>query len=61
MTSEEKRLERYRRYNHSSKGQARDKKYEDAHPERRERWAPIMLLKARQGRVLCRHRPVCPR
>jgi hypothetical protein len=51
MTSEEKRLERYRRYNQSKKGQARDKKYEDAHPERRERWAPIMILKARQGRT----------
>jgi len=52
VTSEEKRLERYRRYNQSIKGQARDKKYEDAHPERKERWFPIILLKARQGRVL---------
>jgi len=52
MTAEEKRLARYRRYNQSKKGQARDKKYEDAHPERKDRWSPIMLIKGRQGRIL---------
>ena len=52
MTEEEKRLEKYRRYNMSAKGRARREKYEKAHPERAERWAPIMLIKARRGRVL---------
>src|SRR5580692_10391913 len=50
MTPEEKRKERHRRYNRSLKGQARSKKYEDRHPERRERWSPIMELKARDKR-----------
>jgi hypothetical protein len=35
MTSEQKRLERYRRYNKSSKGKARYDRYEAKHPERR--------------------------
>jgi hypothetical protein len=52
MTSEEKRKERYRRYNQSKKGKKRYKKYEDAHPERQTRWSPIMQIRARQGRVL---------
>ncbi len=51
MTEEEKRLEKYRRYNMSSKGRARRERYEAKHPERRERLAPIMLIKARQGRI----------
>lgn len=53
MTEEQReteRLEKYRRYNASSKGQARRKTYEDAHPERRERWSPIMLRRARGNR-----------
>jgi len=57
MTEEQRRvarLETYRRYNMSKKGRKRYKTYEDAHPERQTRWAPIMLLRARQGRVLCR-------
>lgn len=37
MTSEQKRLERHRRYNSSAKGQARNKRYEQAHPERGQR------------------------
>jgi hypothetical protein len=50
MNSEEKRRERYRRYNMSAKGQARRKKYEAAHPERATRWSPIMLMKGRDRR-----------
>jgi hypothetical protein len=49
--ADEKRLARYRRYNSSKKGQDRNKKYEDAHPERRTRWAPVMIWKGRQSRV----------
>ncbi len=45
--SEQKRLEKHRKYNLSVKGQARYKRYEDKHPERRERWSPIMALRAR--------------
>jgi hypothetical protein len=33
-------LERQRRYNTSRKGQARNRKYEEAHPERKLRWEP---------------------
>jgi hypothetical protein len=49
--ADEKRLARYRRYNSSKKGQDRNKKYEEAHPERRTRWAPVMIWKGRQSRV----------
>jgi hypothetical protein len=38
VTPEEKRLEKYRRYNQSAKGRARDKRYEQKHPERKIRW-----------------------
>lgn len=34
----EKALERHRRYNQSRKGQSRNKRYEDSHPERKTRW-----------------------
>lgn len=36
--SREKALERHRRYNGSKKGQARNQRYEQAHPERKTRW-----------------------
>lgn len=35
------RLDRYRRYNASAKGQRRHKRYENAHPERADRWKPL--------------------
>jgi hypothetical protein len=44
-TPEERRLAKYRRYNASKKGQDRDKKYEDAHPERAQRWSVEMALR----------------
>lgn len=43
-------LARQARYNGSAKGQARNRKYEDAHPERKERWSVIMEVKARDRR-----------
>lgn len=42
MTPEERRLDRYRRYNASLKGQRRHFRYEAAHPERKTRWAPLV-------------------
>jgi hypothetical protein len=33
-----KALERHQRYNQSAKGQARNRRYEDKHPERKVRW-----------------------
>jgi len=49
MTDEERRANRlatYTKYNTSRKGQARYKKYEDAHPERKEnRWEPARNAK----------------
>jgi hypothetical protein len=44
------RLETYRRYNRSVKGAKRYKRYEAKHPERAERWSPIMQAKARDKR-----------
>jgi len=44
--TDQQRLAKYARYNASEKGQARRKRYEDKHPERRERWSVIMRLKA---------------
>ena len=41
MTAREKRLEYHRRYNASSKGQARNARYEAKHPERKLRWSPV--------------------
>lgn len=35
---EANRLDSHRRYNASAKGQKRNKRYEDAHPERQVRW-----------------------
>ncbi len=62
ITEQLKRQERQRRYNASAKGksrtaryeetskaQARKKRYEDAHPERKERWSPLMHIKARRN------------
>lgn len=42
MTSQDKRLARYRRYNASRKGQERHKRYEAKHPERSQTWSPLM-------------------
>jgi hypothetical protein len=44
---EASRLERYRRYNSSVKGQRRHKRYEAKHPERKERWSAGMIAKGR--------------
>jgi hypothetical protein len=50
VTSDEKRLEKYRRYNQSAKGRARDKRYEQKHPERKERWeAARNAIRPRSG------------
>lgn len=57
MTEEERhsrRLETYRKYNLSKNGRDRYERYEKKHPERAERWSPIMQIRARQGRILCR-------
>jgi hypothetical protein len=41
MDARERYLNRQRKYNQSKKGQARYKRYEDAHPERAgNRWEP---------------------
>jgi hypothetical protein len=43
-------LEADRKYNGSVKGQRRNKRYEDAHPERRLRWEPARnALRAAEG------------
>lgn len=42
-----RRLESYKRYNDSLKGERRRRRYENQHPERRERWSEIMRIKAR--------------
>ena len=34
----DKALARHKRYNQSAKGQARNRRYEEAHPERKLRW-----------------------
>jgi hypothetical protein len=41
MVSDEKRREWHRRYNASSKGRARNARYEAKHPERKIRWSPV--------------------
>jgi hypothetical protein len=41
------RLDKYRRYNNSAKGQRRHKRYEARHPERKERWSAGMIAKGR--------------
>jgi hypothetical protein len=51
MATREQILAKYARYNASAKGRARNKKYEDAHPERKTRWAPIMTIKAMDRKV----------
>lgn len=50
LTPEERwtrRLESHRRYNGSAKGQARDKRYELKHPERKGRWEAARNAKPR--------------
>lgn len=44
----EKGKARRRRYEDSEKGQQRKKNYEAKHPERKERWSPLMEAKARR-------------
>jgi hypothetical protein len=51
MATREQILAKYARYNESPAGRARRKRYEDAHPERKERWSPIMAAKARDRKV----------
>lgn len=51
MTDEERRERtraKHRRYNLSAKGQARNRRYEMAHPERKSRWDIIMEIRARK-------------
>jgi hypothetical protein len=45
----DKNSERHRRYNRSVKGQARYKRYEQKHPERKERWSEIMRVRANRN------------
>lgn len=47
----EKLLARHRKYNTSVKGQKRNKRYEDSHPDRKLRWEPARneLRKASNG------------
>jgi hypothetical protein len=46
----EKYLARHARYNQSRKGQARNKKYEQKHPERKVRWEEMRnVLRPRNG------------
>lgn len=44
----EKRRARHARYNASAKGHARNRRYEEAHPERRNRWSTGMTSWARR-------------
>jgi hypothetical protein len=46
----ERRLNTYRKYNLSVKGAARRNRYEGKHPERAQRWSPLMQIKARDKR-----------
>jgi hypothetical protein len=50
-TDEERRQARlaaWSKYNRSTKGSQRYKRYEEAHPERAQRWSPIMEIRARK-------------
>lgn len=38
----DKRKARQKRYNQSAKGQQRDRRYEENHPERKQRWSKGM-------------------
>jgi hypothetical protein len=40
-SAESRRLAKYRRYNSSRKGAARNRRYEAKHPERAVRWPPV--------------------
>jgi hypothetical protein len=42
----ERRRERHARYNSSAKGLARNRAYEDRHPERKLRWEPARYRRA---------------
>jgi hypothetical protein len=44
---DDRRRDKYRRYNASTKGQARHQRYEEKHPERRGRWSSGMIAKGR--------------
>jgi len=45
----EKYLARHRKYNTSAKGQKRNQKYEENHPERKLRWEPARDALQRGG------------
>jgi hypothetical protein len=47
LTAENKRLARHARYNTSAKGQARNRRYEEAHPERKLRWGAMEIQRRR--------------
>ena len=44
MTPYERRLAKYFKYNRSAKGQERNRRYEEKHPERSLRWEPLRDL-----------------
>jgi len=46
-----KYLKRHSKYNTSAKGQARNRKYEAAHPERAVRWEPARDILHRGGEM----------
>jgi hypothetical protein len=46
---QEKARARHRRYNLTIKGAERYKRYEEKHPERKERWSKLMEAKAKSG------------
>lgn len=43
----QKYLARHARYNGSIKGQARNRRYEEKHPERKQRWAVMEMNRDR--------------
>lgn len=46
-TSRAKLLARHARYNGSPKGMARNRRYEDNHPERKQRWGALEYTRRR--------------
>lgn len=49
LMDREKYLARHRKYNTSTKGQKRNQKYEENHPERKLRWEPARDALQRGG------------
>jgi hypothetical protein len=60
MADKDKVRAKHAKYNGSAKGQARNRRYEEAHPERKTRWAPIMIIKARDRKALWNWQQVWP-